>query len=147
MFNEALVARGISSCIDTQVSKHPRVRQDPYVLTGLPRLGICNFPPEGHKETILYSWVGQGPERDTRAPPEVIFVFHQGGTVDSHKYQGTILVVPGVPDRYVSEEILVCPHDVVRLGPQLPTHPEHAPSYHILELRALEGKTVLQYIL
>ena len=40
-----------------------------------------------------------------RAPPEVLGMFPQGGTVKSTKDQIIIRVVPGVPDVHVPEEM------------------------------------------
>ena len=117
-----ILVRG-DSCVD----KPPYVHQDLCVLPFLLRLRIGYHPMEVCKYSILFFLGGWGGNWETRAPPEVIFMFPQSGSAEAPKDQVMIRVLPWVPDIHVPEETTVRLQDVVRPGPHLPHNPNHAP--------------------
>ena len=80
------------------------------------------------------------------ALPKALCMFPQGGNTESLKYQIVILVVPGVPDRQVPEETVVCTQDVVRLGPHLSTQIDHDPHPPVPDPGASAHMEVLHHI-
>ena len=82
---------------------------------------------EVYEEFILFRWGGWRTEGDTRAPPELIFMFPQSGDAEAPNDQVMIRVVPGVQDGHVPKDTTVRLQDIVRPVPHLHPHPEHAP--------------------
>ena len=95
--------RGILALGDSCVNKPSHFCQDPRDLPRLLRLGLGYNPTKVNKESTLFRWGGWGTEGETRAPPEVIFMFPQSGAAEASKDQIIIQVVPGVPDGHVPE--------------------------------------------
>ena len=99
------------------------------------------------KSSSFFRWGGWRTEGDTRAPPELIFMFPHSGAAEAPKDQVMIQVVPGVPDGHVHKDTMVCLQDIVRLVPHLSTHPEHDPHSFFLVPGAWVRMEALQNIL
>ena len=64
-------------------------------------------------------------ERYLRALSDVALIFPQDCDAEAPRDQFIIHVVPGVPDRNISEHTTLCTKDVVRLGLHLPSVTDH----------------------
>ena len=97
MSEEALVTHGILAHGDSCVKNSPLPRVIPFLLC----LWLGYRQTKENEESTLFCRVGWVTEGVTRVPPEIIFMFPQGGAVGAPKDQVMIQVVPGVPDRHV----------------------------------------------
>ena len=82
---------------------------------------------EVYEEFILFRWGGWRTEGDTRAPPELIFIFPQSISAEVPKDQIMIRVVPGVPGGHVPKDTTVRLQDIVRPVPHLSQNLDHDP--------------------
>ena len=71
--------------------------------------------PDGgpQRARVLSCRGGQGPEGGPHGPPEVLYVFPQGGAVEAPKDKVMIRVLHGVPDGHVPEETTFCPQNYI----------------------------------
>ena len=107
LLEKALVTRRILAYRESCVKTHPHVLQYSRVFSCLLRLDLGYLSTGVCKESILLGQDGWVTEGELCAPPELIFMFPQGGAAEAPNDQVTIQVVPGVLDGHVPEEMTV----------------------------------------
>ena len=85
-------------------------------------------------------------EWEQRARTKVALVLPQGHAAEASLEQVVVSVVPGVSEIYTLEQTMVCPKDVVCLGPHLLATMEHAPHTSFPRSQNLAREEVLQLI-
>ena len=58
-------------------------------------------------------------------PPKVICILPKGGATEAPKDQIMNRILPEVPDENINGKKSVRTQDIVRIGLNLPTHPDH----------------------
>ena len=81
------------------------------------------------------------------SPPEVIFMFPQGGAAEAPNDKVMIRVFPGFLDGHVSEYTAARPQDVVCPVLHLPPHPNHSSCSPVTSPGASAPNKVFRYIL